>query len=86
MHADDFKQLPPRYSGTAEEVAPIDTKMPNAMTVEGYIAGIGRMAQVAVQPGRRRRVPVKIGITLITMGMILGALSGFIHTIWSSFG
>lgn len=85
MEADDYKRLPPRYDGTAEEVAPDPIGMPNAMTVEGYIAGLGKMASASLKPGKGHAA-ARIAITVLVVSTIGGLILGFLHTAGTAFG
>lgn len=85
MDADDFKRLPPRYDGTAEEVAVEPIGMPNAMTVEGYIAGIGKMASETMKPGEGHEAG-RFFLSMIAFSLIGGIVLGFFLTFRSAFG
>lgn len=83
--AEDFKRLPPRYDGTAEEVAVEPVGMPNAMTVEGYIAGIGKMAQETMKPGEGHAAG-RIFLSTMALSLVGGIVVGFFLTFRTAFG
>ncbi len=85
MDAEDFKRLPPRFDGTAEEVAPDPIGMPNAMTVEGYIAGIGKMASESMKPGEGHAAG-RFWLSTLAFSIIGGIVIGFFLTFRTAFG
>ena len=84
MDPGDLTRLPPRFNGTAEEIQPMPVRMPNTMTVEGYIAGIGQMAQQAAKPGRGNSI-ARMFLVGLLIALVAGAV-GLITTFSSAFG
>lgn len=80
----DLTRLPPRYNGTAEEIQPMPVRMPNTMTVEGYIEGLGRMAEQAIKPGRGHSI-ARMLLTALLIALVAGS-AGLFATFSRAFG
>lgn len=85
MNPGDLTRLPPRYNGTAEQIQPEPRKMPNAMTVEGYIAGIGMMASESLKDGKGHG-SARLMLTTMLIGIVFASAAGFFAFFRVAFG